>query len=383
MRQNTTASDRDLKDLISDRTLLIPNPKIIHDPVLWKEIIQPSSLDLHLGNEVWQMDGSIRPMKNESVELMAHNHSIKHFKLDENGAEFRRDRIYIVSLQESVDIPAYARLRSNPKSSTGRSDLLARLLADRRPQYESVKGPYVGRLYLEIAPNSFDMILRKGDSLNQIRYMVGSSTMPDDEIRSVLMECSLIYTKEGLPISAESVDVDKGIVLSADLAGECTNSSIVAYRAKKNCQLPVDFQGVGKHLLYDYFDAIEKPLNKQLELEPGYFYLLSTNEAVRLPPSYAAELSQYDARAGNVTWHYAGFFDPGWGYFPGKQPQGNTITLEVRVHNKAEIIRHGQPIGVMNVERMNQPPQLPYGEQRNSNYSRQCGVRFGKHFTDR
>ncbi|MDP3698874.1 MAG: 2'-deoxycytidine 5'-triphosphate deaminase [Nanoarchaeota archaeon] len=380
MRQNTTASDRDLRDLISGRKLLIPNPKITYDPVLWKPIIQPSSLDLHLGSEAWQMGGSVRPMKNETVELMAHEHSVKRFNLDENGAEFRRDRIYIISLQESVDIPAYARLRSNPKSSTGRDDLLARLLADRTPQYESISGQYTGRLYLETAPNSFDMILRKGDSLNQIRYSIGNPTMSDEEIRSVMMVRPLIYTKEGLPVPAEYVKVDNGIVLSADLTGEHTNSSIVAYRAKKNCQLPIDFQGVGKHHLHQYFDAIERPQNKQLELEPGFFYLLSTNEAVCLPSAYAAELSQFDHRAGNVTWHYAGFLDPGWGYFPGKEQQGNTITLEVRVHNKAEIIRHGQPIGVMKMERMNQLPEFSYGEQRSSNYSRQLGVRYGKHF---
>ena len=380
MRQNTTASDWDLRYLIDKRELHIPNPRILTDPVLWKSATQPSSLDLHLGSEAWQMDGSIRPMNSESVELMAHNHSVKNFKVDENGTEFRRDRTYLVSLQESADIPAYARLRSNPKSSTRRSDLLARLLADRRSQYESVKGSYTGRLYLEIVPNSFDMILHKGDSLNKIRYSIGNPTMSDEEIRSVMMVCPLIYTKEGLPVSAGHVEVDNGIVLSADLAGKYADSSIIAYRTKKNCQLPVDFQGVGKHHLHKYFDAIERPQNKQLELEPGYFYLLSTNEAVCLPPAFAAELSQFDHRTGNVAWHYAGFFDPGWGYFPGKEQQGNTITLEVRVHNKAEIIRHGQPIGVMKVERMNQPPQFPYGEQRNSNYSRQIGVRYGKHF---
>src|SRR3989344_3040846 len=249
-------------------------------------------------------------------------------------------------------------------------------------QDETITGPYSGKMYLEIVPNSFDLFLRTEDALNQLRYSLGNPLMTDEEIYSVLGTCSLIYNKEGKAVPADKVKVDSGIVLTVDLEGEYTNSSVVAYRAKRNCQLSVDFQAIGKHHLYKYFDAIEKPKNKELKLEPGYFYLLSTKEAVSIPPPFAVELSQFDHRAGNVTWHYAGFIDPGFGYFPCEEQQGNTITLEARVHNRAEIIRHGQPIGVMKMERMSSKPLFPYGKDRSSNYSRQIGVRHGKHFSE-
>jgi len=384
IRQNTTASDGDLIQLIEQRKLSILNPKVLYDQTRWRKLIQPSSLDLHLGGQAWIMEGSIRPRENETVEDLIKGHSVKEINL-EDGAEFVQGKTYIIKLQEAADLPPFARLRANPKSSTGRSDAQARLLTDGNPHYETVTGPYCGKMYLELVPSSFDLILRTGDALNQIRYSIGNPVMPDDEIASVLKAMkyggrSFIYSKDGKITPPDKIKIDGGIVLTADLEGGHTNSEVIAYRAKKNCPLPVDFQGVGKHHLHKYFDTIEKPRNKELELESGYFYLLSTNEAVSLLPSFAAELSQFDHRAGNVTWHYAGFFDPGWGYFQDQEQQGNTITLEARVHNKAEIIRHGQPIGVMRMERMSSEPLLPYGEKRSSNHTRQIGVRYGKHF---
>ncbi len=387
LRQNTTASDEHLKLLISQRELQVADHRMLTDPDphLWKKIIQPSSLDLRLGKTAWIMEGSVRAKKNEKIEQLVSNYRVTglpEINL-ENGAHFVQGKTYIVSLQETANIPHFAHLRSNPKSSTGRLDAQARLLTDGNPHYESVAGPYSGRMYLEIVPNSFDLILRNGEALNQVRYSVGNPIMADDEIYAVsmglaTMNRSFIYSKEG---NIGKPKIDSGIVLTADLTGEHTNSNIIAYRAKKDCQQPIDFQAVGKHPLHKYFEVIEKSKhNKELKLEPGYFYLLSTNEAVCLPPAYAAELSQFDHRAGNVTWHYAGFFDPGWGYFPGEEKQGNTITLEVRVHNKAEIIRHEQPIGVMKIERLSSIPLFPYGQGRSSNYSRQIGVRYGKHF---
>ena len=379
IRPNTTASDLDLKQLISQEEISIPDSAILKEISFWKKVIQPSSLDLRLGKEAWIMESSVRPMENETIQHLILKYGVRKINL-ESGADFVQGKTYIVKLQENVNIPSFARLRSNPKSSTGRLDAQARLLADCNPHYESITGPYAGEMYLEIVPNSFDLILRTGNALNQIRYSIGNPIMSDEEIHSVLMVHSFIYTKEGKAVPANKLNIDGGIVLTADLNGEYTNSTIIAYRAKKNCQLPVDFQEVGKHSLEKYFDAIEKTQNKELKLEQGYFYLLSTNEAVCLPSAFAVELSQFDHRSGNITWHYAGFIDPGWGYFPKQEQQGNTITLEARVHNKAEIIRHGQPIGVMKMERMSDKPLLLYGQERDSNYTRQIGVRYGKHF---
>ncbi|MDP3734680.1 MAG: 2'-deoxycytidine 5'-triphosphate deaminase [Nanoarchaeota archaeon] len=383
MLPNTTAADKDLLELINKNSIIIPIDSL-NEAEREKVIknIQPSSIDLRIGNLIWLMKGACRPMKNETVSQLLHNNSVKELELDD--FLLLRDRVYVVKLQEMVNIQEYARIRTNAKSSSGRLDLQVRLLADHTPHYDSVNGPYQGELYAEISSNSFDCFLTSGGvAFNQMRYSLGNSTMPDDEIRSVLKTYPFLYTKNGERCENGEISIDGGLVLTLDLNGDHTNSEIIGYRAKRYGTSLVDIHKIAAHPIADFFDPIEKPKNKEITLEPGYFYLLSTNEAISLPPGFAGELAQFDSHLGHITSHYAGFFDPGWGYFSREEKQGNTATLEIRVHNKLETVRDGQPISVLRLERMAQNPMLIYGEkERKSHYARQIGVRYGKHFRE-
>lgn len=381
MLPHTTAADKYLIELIKQGTITIPDPEILEDPERWKKVIQPSSIDLRVGNKAWLMKGSVRPIHSEKVEDLISKYAVQEIDLSQ-GAILHRDDVYIVSLQESVNISAAEQLRANAKSTTGRNDLQVRLINDRNPYYDFIPGPHHGRLYNEVSAHSFHTFLKEGTALNQLRYTVGNSTLSDDEIKRTLKFQPLVYYKNGRPI--ENIDVNAGLVLSLDLQGDRnTDARIVGYRAKRNNTPILDLQKVAGHKLDEFFDVITGPLPKdELILEPGYFYLLSTKEAVSFPHHLAGELAQFDPRIGHITSHYAGFFDPGFGYFPDQEKQGNAVTLEVRVHNKPEIIRDGQPIGVMRYERMAQYPLFPYGTERGSNYSRQLGVRYGKHFSE-
>ena len=53
---------------------------------------------------------------------------------------------------------------------------------------------------------------------------------------------------------------------------------------------------------------------RSLILDPGEFYILASKEAVQVPPDYAAEMVPFDPLMGEFRVHYAGFFDPGFGY---------------------------------------------------------------------
>ena len=52
--------------------------------------------------------------------------------------------------------------------------------------------------------------------------------------------------------------------------------------------------------------------------------------AVTVPPDHAAEMRAYDILVGEFRVHYAGFFDPGFGYEAGGK--GSRAVLEVRSH---------------------------------------------------
>jgi hypothetical protein len=109
------------------------------------------------------------------------------------------------------------------------------------------------------------------------------------------------------------------------------------------------------------------------------FYLLMSNEAVRIPPELASEMTAYDPTAGELRTHYAGFFDPGFGYDREDAFRGSRAALEVRAHDVPFMVEHGQPVCKLTFERMLEPPTRLYGEGIGSNYQRQEET-LGKHF---
>jgi dCTP deaminase len=113
-------------------------------------------------------------------------------------------------------------------------------------------------------------------------------------------------------------------------------------------------------------------------LKKGAFYILSTNEAVRVPPELACEMVPMDERSGEFRSHYAGFIDPGWGWGEKGEGKGRPLTLEVRPFEDL-IVRHGQPIAKIKFERVNEVPVAAY-DSMGSNYIKQSGPKLAKHF---
>jgi dCTP deaminase len=117
-------------------------------------------------------------------------------------------------------------------------------------------------------------------------------------------------------------------------------------------------------------------------LEPEVFYLLLSAEGVRIPPSYAAEMLAYDPTAGELRTHYAGFFDPGFGYSRAGEPGGSRAALEVRARDVSFMVEHGQPVCKLAFERMTEEPDVLYGTDVGSNYQGQQTM-LSKHFLGR
>jgi hypothetical protein len=108
-----------------------------------------------------------------------------------------------------------------------------------------------------------------------------------------------------------------------------------------------------------------------LILEPGDFYLLVSRERVRIPDNLAAEMAAYDPTSGELRTHYAGFFDPGFGDVGAGQRQGTPAVLEVRAHDVAFALEHGQRLCKLTFEKMQAPSDQPYGLEIGSRYQRQ------------
>ncbi len=98
-----------------------------------------------------------------------------------------------------------------------------------------------------------------------------------------------------------------------------------------------------------------------------------------MPPGLACEMTAYDPTSGELRTHYAGFFDPGFGYDPAGELNGSRAALEVRAHDVPFMIEHGQQVCRLTFERMMCEPAKLYGRDIGSNYQGQVDT-LGKHF---
>jgi len=85
-----------------------------------------------------------------------------------------------------------------------------------------------------------------------------------------------------------------------------------------------------------------------------------------------------DPMMGEFRVHYAGFFDPGFGFTEHGHP-GSRAVLEVRSHEVPFVLEDGQAIGRLVYEPLSETPEVLYGQIDTSSYQGQ-GLKLSKHF---
>lgn len=343
--------------------------------------VQPASIDLRLGDFAYPVRTSFLPGKGVKVldKLRKLDAQFADFKIDlRNGAVLERGLVYVIPLQESINLKSEVAAFANPKSSTGRLDILTRLIADEATAFDEVKEGYKGELYIEVAPRSFSIVVKAGTRLNQLRFRrtrgEGVKPINATEWKRLLDEGQIIDTK-GYERSLEK----KGMLaFTVDLEGSGKDGDIIGWRAKKHANR-IDLESRGYDPL-DFWDPIHFHKTPSLILEPDEFYILMTKEPIAVPPNFAAEMMPYDTRAGEFRVHYAGFFDPGFGWNSQTKKAGSSRgVLEVRSHEVPFLLEHGQTVGWLRYERMAARPDQLYGQDISSNYQGQ-GLKLAKQF---
>lgn len=334
--------------------------------------IQPSSLDLTIADDAYRMRGSYLPKKSESVEDIIHHGALYKHPLDRplevNGT-------YLIKLAESLALPYSVHATTSSKSSSGRINLRTRLVVDRTPRFDSVPAGYKGPLWLEVIPKSFPILLHPGDRLNQLRFFHGESRLTSFEHRMIYDRFKLLRSADGTPVPASEDSVSAGITMTVDLAHE----GIIAWRAHPSAWSVLDTAKFD-HDPLDFFEAVPKPKINEITLREREFYILVTKERIIVPPTFAAEMAAYDPTKGEFRSHYAGFFDPGWGWTEKEADRGWQAVLEVSTHGHDFVLRDGQPICLMVYERLLTKPDALYGADLKSNYAAQTGPRLAKWF---
>ena len=323
--------------------------------------IQPSSIDLSLSNECYEIKYSFlspySTVRNKLNKIKLKKFNIKNSKI------FKKNKTYLVKINEKLNLDKEIKGHCNPKSSTGRLDIFCRTILDYCDEYEKIPKNYKGEMFLEITSRSFDIRFKEGDTLNQMRLVNNSNIYLND------IDLLKAHNKESLIFTKKKNFIDNGLKVSVDLSDD---NKICAYVSKDSI-FKINFNKTYCYKKTEFWIPL-KPKNKSLIIEKGKFYILKSKEKIRIPENLAGEMMPYDTGIGDFRVHYAGFFDPGFGH-----PKGSFAVLEVKTNELSFIIEDGQTIARIKYEKLNKKTSVLYGQNINSNYQNQK-LALSKHF---
>lgn len=339
--------------------------------------IQPASIDLRLGPMAYRVPASF--LRGRSATFMTR---VEEFVEEEinltqpNPALLDPGKVYIIPLVERLNLPNDIHGVANPKSTTGRLDIFTRLITEHGDQFDRVPKGYKGMLFVEVSPLTFSIRVRYLMKLNQLRFVRGTranDAIRNGDLKEIAEEYPLVYSSSGEPCSG---GIDDGVEITVDLEG----AGVVAYKAKTDRPRTVELDKFNYYDPEDYWEPIA-PRHGHITLAKGGFYLLASKQLVSVPLHLAAEMTERDATMGEFRVHYAGFFDPGFGY-GGRAGdiRGTKAVLEVRAYEVPIILEDNHVIGTLNYYQMADIPAKAYGESGlNSSYQKQ-GLALSKQF---
>ena len=318
---------------------LIKSGQIYSNKSINKNQIQPASLDLTLSDKCYRIKASFIP-NNIKISNVIKELSLSRVNLNIN-ALLEKNCIYLCELNEKLKLPKDIMGKSNPKSTTGRLDIFTRVITENGKEYDNIKYNYKGKLYLEIIPQSFSIIVKRNISLNQLRFFKGAN--------------------------------EKNRIKKINISVAIQKNSISAYKAKKITSA-IDLNKINFYKSNNYWDKII-PKDNYFIIERDEFYILRSKESIKIKNNQAAELEPFKDSFGNFRVHYAGFFDPGFG----NNRLGTPAVLELRAYDTPFIIRDGQLVGQLNYYQIDEIKNQSYGSKINSNYFNQ-NLKLAKQF---
>lgn len=349
--------DSEIRELVAHGAIAYTNPNNVGS----------SSLDTSLAGEAYRIPAIPLPAKDQTIRsLLSKVRSSPHDLRNpiEPGSS------YLMLLSETLKLPQGVYGYASPKSTTGRLDIHVRLLVDGVQEYDKIPDGYEGELWLEVKPMSFPCQLHRNLSLNQLRFFTEDTRI---NTSAGLLEMQkeagpFIFQPDGTPITLTELSGPKGILPLTI----CLDSPCIGYESiKRDAVLDL---GAPKGTVdpADFFVPMRLS-NGFLHLKKDHFYILSSNERVRVPVDYSCEMLPTDHRVGEMRVHFAGYIDDGWGGDTGDQ-----LTLEVRPHEDI-YLQPGQIIAMIVFEKMAKRADKPY-TVKTSNYVAQSGPQLAKYF---
>ena len=357
------------KGILPDRMIagLAADGGILPESDFVPDQIQPASLDLRLGEIAYRVRASFLPgsttVAQRIDELKLHEFALT------DGAVLETGCVYIVPLLgEPGAAGRYFRRRQSEKLDRPARCVHAR---DRRrdARLRPLGSPAITARFMPRSSRArFRCWCARARGFRRFDSVVATRC-------SAPRRCVNCMRRERL-VDIDEADVSEGVAVSVDLSG-LGPGGLVGYRAKRHTGL-IDVERRGGYAVADFWEPMAARPDKSLILDPNEFYILASKEAVQVPPDYAAEMVPFDPLVGEFRVHYAGFFDPGFGY-AGAGGKGARAVLEVRSREVPFILEHGQIVGRLVYEKMMARPDKLYGQGIGSNYQAQS-LKLTKHF---
>jgi dCTP deaminase len=314
-----------------------------------------SSIDLTLGDHGWHMPkGGIKP-SGESYSARVTN-APEYFKPLPSGRDgeflLKRGNTYLFKVGQSLqaqDIKTFGfHGQATAKSSIGRLDVLVRLIVDGMDCYEGFMPDRItsGDMFVEISPLSFDVLVRKGVSITQLRLFYGS-------IRSAEIDGPELH-------KATLIGENQDGYLRVDLSNDKIAEGACAFQARttKNNKPIALWKGAALIDPKPYWKALKSSNDSQgpsLPIQKGNFYILRSKERLALHDSVAVYCLAIDESIGEMRIHYAGFVHPMFGRQRNDGGKGTPLIFEVRGHDVPVVLRDGEKLAKLKYYRMSQP----------------------------
>jgi dCTP deaminase len=324
-----------------------------------KELIDESSIDLHLTADAFRMvNGSVKPSRESRYSyFLKQPHLAEKMSVAANRPSLLKAKdTYVFRLRERLGqqlgkMGIYG--QATAKSSVGRVDVLARLIVDGMDTYECFTPDFSksasGDMYLEITPITFDVLVKPGISLSQLRLFYGNPDEVEVEGEELYRAVYPGSIKQG---GSLTVDISNTKIGGLDAAAFYAEPS-------KDHRPPVRLwisgrSGAPKPDPTKYWKLKRADGKGRLKIESEKFYILRSKERICVPPGIAVYCRASDETIGEMRIHYAGFVHPWWGLRRTDNAKGTPLIFEVRGHQVHVSLADGEQMANLKFYRMSQ-----------------------------
>jgi dCTP deaminase len=319
-----------------------------------------SSLDLHIDDEAYELSACVKPFGRAFRRHLLKQKLAKKFQPEADGSYLLKCRhIYLFKIMERIpdfDKTTPIHGSATAKSSVGRMDVLARLIVDGMDEYEGFVPSKVrgGDMFLEITPMTFNVRVKPGIPLTQLRLYKG----PQKD--------SLIQGDTLLATVFEDADPDAGASLSVDLShDQVSGTGVSAFSA--SLQDPDSAAAIDlwkkpedqRPKPWDYWRFERVDENNRLRILTNRFYIIRSREKIHLPKGIAVYCRASDETIGEMRIHYAGFVHPFFGYRRPDGKRGTPLIFEVRGHDIDVSLMDREKMARLEFYRMSEDAEEP------------------------